>query len=82
MRKNSKLIKISTNSNSNNGSDANRKSLRVDSLDTKIIELLTFDYNNKQISDKLNIPLSTIQRRTRKLGEKELIVKILFPPVY
>lgn len=83
MRKNSKLIKIDTNSNSNsnnnNRSDANRKSMRVDNLDTKIIEFLTFGYNNKQISDKLDIPLSTIQRRTRILGEKELIVTRIEP---
>ena len=77
MRRNSRLIKL--NSDSNNRSDANHKSLRVDSLDTKIIELLTFGYNNKQISDKLNIPLSTIQRRTRKLNEKELIVTRIEP---
>ena len=79
MRKNSKLIKIDTNNNNNNRSDANMKSIRVDSLDTKIIELLTFGHNNKQISDKLDIPLSTIQRRTRKLGEKELIVTRIEP---
>jgi Lrp/AsnC family transcriptional regulator for asnA, asnC and gidA len=79
MRRNSRLIKLNTNSNSNNRSDANHKSLRVDSLDTKIIEFLTFGYNNKQISDKLNIPLSTIQRRTRKLNEKELIVTRIEP---
>ena len=82
MRKNSKLIKIRTNGNSNNknnhhnnnNSKASGESLRVDTLDTRIIELLTFGHSNKQISNKLNVPLSTIQRRTRKLGEKELIV--------
>jgi DNA-binding Lrp family transcriptional regulator len=40
----------------------------------KIIELLTFGQNNKQISNKLEVPLSTIQRRTRKLTEKEFII--------
>jgi DNA-binding Lrp family transcriptional regulator len=83
MRKNSKLIKINSSnrdsSNNNDGSDVNGKSLRVDNTDTRIIELLTFGYNNKQISDRLNIPLSTIQRRTRKLGEKELIVTRIEP---
>jgi len=48
--------------------------LRIDDIDIKIIELLTFGHSNKQVSDKLGVPLSTVQRRTRKLGEKELIV--------
>jgi len=71
MRRNSKMIKI-TNSNSDGGTSTN--GIRMDSIDIKIIELLTFGHSNKQISDKLEVPLSTIQRRTRKLGEKDLIV--------
>ena len=82
MRKNSKIIRIPSkgdNNNNNSPNNINSKELRIDDLDTKIIELLTFGYSNKQISDKLKIPLSTIQRRTRKLGEKELIVTRIEP---
>ena len=48
--------------------------VRIDDIDMRVIELLTFGFNNKQISAKLKIPLSTTQRRTRKLFEKGLIV--------
>jgi Lrp/AsnC family transcriptional regulator for asnA, asnC and gidA len=71
MRRDSKMIKINNN---DNGRDTSTNGIRIDNIDIKIIELLTFGHSNKQISDKLEVPLSTIQRRTRKLGEKELIV--------
>jgi Lrp/AsnC family transcriptional regulator, regulator for asnA, asnC and gidA len=71
MRRDSKIIKITNN---DNGRGASMNGIRIDNIDIKIIELLTFGHSNKQISDKLEVPLSTIQRRTRKLGEKELIV--------
>jgi Lrp/AsnC family transcriptional regulator for asnA, asnC and gidA len=58
----------------NNDPSSDMNILRIDDIDIKIIELLTFGHSNKQVSDKLGVPLSTIQRRTRKLGEKELIV--------
>ena len=66
MRRDSKIIKIN-----NDNSDSR---IRLDDVDMKIIELLTFGQNNKQISNKLEVPLSTIQRRTRKLTEKEFII--------
>ena len=65
------MIKLNNNDSS---SDMNTNILRIDDIDIKIIELLTFGHSNKQVSDKLGVPLSTVQRRTRKLGEKELIV--------
>ena len=60
MRRDSKIIKIN---NDDSGSN-----IRLDDIDMKIIELLTFGKSNKEISDKLVVPLSTIQRRTRKLS--------------
>ena len=45
----------------------------IDTIDKKIIELLISNHDNSSISKKLKIPLSTIQRRTRKLFEKELV---------
>lgn len=74
MRKNSKLIKINDGNDIGSSSVSNLNGIRIDSMDMKVIELLTFGFNNKQISNKLKVPLSTIQRRTRKLGEKELIL--------
>ncbi len=49
------------------------KSLNVDDLDNQIIDLLAADNDNKQISALVKVPLSTIQRRTRKLFEKGLV---------
>jgi Lrp/AsnC family transcriptional regulator for asnA, asnC and gidA len=69
MRRDSRIIKIT-----NNEGSTTMNGIRIDNIDIKIIELLTFGHNNKQISDIIKVPLSTIQRRTRKLGEKELIV--------
>ena len=51
----------------------NKKSI-TDNIDKKIIELLLSNHDNSAIAKKLKIPLSTIQRRTRKLFEKELIL--------
>ncbi|HJT84509.1 MAG TPA: Lrp/AsnC family transcriptional regulator [Nitrososphaeraceae archaeon] len=45
----------------------------IDNIDKKIIELLLSNHDNSAIAKKLKIPLSTIQRRTRKLFEKELV---------
>jgi len=49
------------------------KGLKIDKLDTQIIELLISGRDNKYISSKTSIPLSTVQRRVRKLFEKELL---------
>ena len=57
----------------NNNNNHNTKSVNIDSIDKKIIELLIANHDNSYISQKLDIPLSTIQRRTRKLFEKEII---------
>jgi DNA-binding Lrp family transcriptional regulator len=41
--------------------------IRPDAIDNRIIELLFDGKNNKDISKKIGVPLSTIQRRVRKL---------------
>ena len=51
----------------------NNKKYIIDNIDKKIIELLLSNHDNSAIAKKLKIPLSTIQRRTRKLFEKELV---------
>ena len=47
---------------------------RVDKLDAEIIQLLLKGKNSKYIANKVKSPLSTVQRRTRKLFEDDLIV--------
>ena len=57
----------------NNNNHHNNNLVNIDIIDKKIIELLIANHDNTFISQKLEIPLSTIQRRTRKLFEKEII---------
>lgn len=45
----------------------------IDKIDVQILELLVQNHNNKHLSKTLRIPLSTIQRRVRKLGEKDFV---------
>ena len=55
---------------------SDRKSLiqGFDQTDIDIIKLLIKGDGNKGISSKLKIPLSTIQRRTKRIKEKDLII--------
>ena len=52
---------------------------QMDKTDFKIISLMVVGQDNKQISSTLKIPLSTIQRRTRRILQSEL-VKIEYQP--
>lgn len=47
--------------------------LKLDKLDQRIIDLLLFGKDNKYISKKIKIPLSTVQRRTRRLFDENLL---------
>jgi len=69
-KQNKKNNNIRINNNKNN---YNNNVVNIDIIDKKIIELLLANHDNSFISQKLDIPLSTIQRRTRKLFEKEII---------
>jgi Lrp/AsnC family transcriptional regulator for asnA, asnC and gidA len=69
-KQNKKNNNIRINNNKNNH---NNNLVNIDIIDKKIIELLLANHDNSFISQKLDIPLSTIQRRTRKLFEKEII---------
>ncbi|HEY7078342.1 MAG TPA: hypothetical protein VH500_01495 [Nitrososphaeraceae archaeon] len=42
-------------------------------MDLELLDLLASGNDNKQISAIVNVPLSTIQRRTRKLFEKGVV---------
>src|SRR5215211_1275556 len=72
-RKNNDLRINNNNNNNNNNNHHNNNLVNIDIIDKKIIELLIANHDNSFISQKLEIPLSTIQRRTRKLFEKEII---------
>jgi Lrp/AsnC family transcriptional regulator, regulator for asnA, asnC and gidA len=61
------------NNNNHHNNNHNNNLVNIDIIDKKIIELLIANHDNSFISQKLEIPLSTIQRRTRKLFEKEII---------
>ena len=71
-RKNNSRLKHNNNYNNNNNNYSFNKPI-IDDTDKKIIELLISNHSNDSISKKLRIPLSTIQRRTRKLFEKEIV---------
>ncbi len=51
-----------------------KNSVKIDELDLKIVSLLVVGRSNKEICAELAVPLSTIQRRTRAIFEKELLV--------
>jgi DNA-binding Lrp family transcriptional regulator len=55
--------------------------IRLDELDMEIVALLVSGKDNKQIANEVKVPLSTIQRRTRRLFEKN-IVKSRIEPNY
>ncbi len=58
--------------NQRSGSDRSPV-VNVDRIDNEIIGLLLNGRNNKEISTKIRIPLSTVQRRVRNLISKDLV---------
>ena len=64
----------------NDYDDDNNKIIQsLDNTDYRIISLLVIGYDNKQISSTLKIPLSTIQRRTRRILQSGM-VKVEYQP--
>jgi DNA-binding Lrp family transcriptional regulator len=53
--------------------------IRLDELDMEIVALLVSGKDNKQIANEVKVPLSTIQRRTRKLFEKNAVKSRIEP---
>ena len=72
---NNNVNKKNDNNRINNGSSAVAlvPTRKLDSLDMKIVSLMISGLANKQIATKLRVPLSTIQRRTRKLVQKGVV---------
>ena len=46
----------------------------IDESDIQIIKLLIKGDNNKEISSKLHIPLSTVQRRAKRIQKQEWVI--------
>lgn len=64
-------MEIANEAINNNNSVTNS----LDKTDFRIVSLLVLGYDNKTISSTLNIPLSTIQRRTRLILQSELVTQ-------
>lgn len=64
-------IKLKINYNNNH----NNKLVNIDIIDEKIIELLITNHDNSSISQKLDIPFSTIGRRTRQILQSGIITQ-------
>jgi DNA-binding Lrp family transcriptional regulator len=62
------------NNNADNINQENDYKL-IDEIDQKLLELLLKGYTNKRIALEAKSPLSTIQRRIRKIFENEYIYK-------
>lgn len=58
-----------------------RRFPKIDQKDMRMVGLMIAGYDNKKISAELQIPLSTVQRRTRQILEKGL-VQHSFKPSY
>ncbi|HYV52495.1 MAG TPA: hypothetical protein VE971_04295, partial [Candidatus Eisenbacteria bacterium] len=61
----------------NNNENINQESdyKLIDEIDQRLIELLLKGYSNKKIALEANSPLSTIQRRIRKIFEDQYLHK-------
>lgn len=69
-------MEIANEEITNNNNDIQSQ---MDKTDFRIVSLLVIGYDNKKISSTLKIPLSTIQRRTRRILFSE-IVKLEYIP--
>jgi DNA-binding Lrp family transcriptional regulator len=62
------------------GDATNKPSIiRPDELDMEIVVLLVSGKDNKQIANEVKVPLSTIQRRTRRLFENNTVKSRIEP---
>lgn len=51
----------------------NDNDIKLDILDFRIISLMALGQDNKNISSTLRVPLSTIQRRTKRILESKIV---------
>ncbi len=73
--KNNKVYDSSNNNNENIdvATHSDNATLAIDNLDQKLLEFLLKGYEHKKIATEVKTPLSTIQRRIRKIFEKQYI---------
>jgi len=73
--KNNKVYDSSNNNNENIdvASHSDSTTLAFDNLDQRLLEFLLKGYEHKKIATEVKTPLSTIQRRIRKIFEKQYI---------
>ena len=64
---------------SRNGKENNDHPINLDNIDFRIISLLIIGNDNKQISQTLKIPLSTIQRRVRNIMLSGIVTMRILP---
>jgi DNA-binding Lrp family transcriptional regulator len=55
------------------GDATSNAAVRLDEVDLKIVALLVSGRDNKQIASQLEVPLSTVQRRVRRLFENDTV---------
>lgn len=70
-----KLLKKNNNNKINVITQSNNYNLEIDELDQKLLELLLKGHKHKEIAIKVKTPLSTIQRRIRKIFENQYVDK-------
>jgi DNA-binding Lrp family transcriptional regulator len=71
-----KLLKNNNNNNKINViTQSNNYNFEIDELDQKLLELLLKGHKHKEIAIKVKTPLSTIQRRIRKIFENQYVDK-------
>ena len=70
---------MESSSRNNHKDNASNFLSQMDKTDFKIISLMVLGQDNKEISSTLKIPLSTIQRRTRRILQSEM-VKVEYQP--
>jgi DNA-binding Lrp family transcriptional regulator len=73
--KGAKQNKKNNGSKINYNNNHNNKLVNIDVIDKKIIELLIANHDNSSISQKLDIPFSTIGRRTRRILQSGIITQ-------
>ncbi|MBV9179591.1 MAG: Lrp/AsnC family transcriptional regulator [Nitrososphaeraceae archaeon] len=84
--KKSKVYNNYSNNNDNNSNNSNNdnksvdvqshlntNTYAIDDLDQKLLELILKGYENKKIATEVKTPLSTIQRRIKKITENQYI---------
>ena len=57
----------------NGKTTTNKNRIKLDNIDFRIVSLMVLGYDNKKISSTLKIPLSTIQRRVKRILEYKVV---------